>query len=1270
MKLNALTQKEIAGLEPEELVKLLDILISNETSKYFTSAEIRQINVPLPITIKDGGEDARVELDLSSSVSRYHDSQWITSAYNMYQSKAQKMDSLACAKEVLKARKKPRDPKVLKPQVKKCIDAGGEYILFTTDSLVTGSIEARIKAIRKSFAECGETAVEKIKVKILDANLIARWANEHLAAVIYVQSCRGILRLEQFMVWSEWDRIFKAEKNYKYQLTGALESYNTQLFDFLDQDKIVRVVGHKGLGKTRFVLECFHPENSDARLSALSNSLVYINLATANPTELSSFILNYKETEGIIVVDNCSNEWHKNFEPVIKAGGNLKLITINDSPDDGSPNTLFLDRRMQKDAVRMIFQNCIPGLASNEIDYFVNISEGFPEMVKFIEKTIENNDTKAMIATIPQDFILKFLFAEAIDSAEYEMFKACSVFSAFSFYDDKVEDILSSGQKEKISAQNELIYTKIAKTPSNKINFYRFCTKYRDKRTLLEKNGLLHSVIPEPIAINLAAEWWMETSFELVYELFKELKDTELLIPMMDRLSTMDQVDRMRDIVAKAWGPGGPFSTAEVLNTELGSRLFRSVVEVNPKSTVEALVASFDEFDIEQLKTKVLPGRRNIVWALEKLVFRKESFVEAAKMLMRLSAAENENLGNNATGQLMQVFHIYLPGTEVDFEPRLEVIEWGCKHENLDIKKTAINAAGHGLKSSGFHRMGGAEKQGSGRLLQDYSPETWAEIFDYWKRIIDHLLAAVRNNPIELANLAKASIAGSIRSLAGHGQMSLVSMAIREVISNDPTLWPEAIKGLTQTLSWEKQMNETDTQLANDLLIILNPDTLKDKLRFIVSLPEWTYTGAMNQHELNAIAFGEEIIASGQNIIPYLASLQTGEQRAAYHFGVAMGRGSEVMALMDASLAALSNVTKEQQNIGFLAGLLSEQSKAVQREVMKKIIENKNLIDHLFYLIRMIEPTKEEIFSLFQLIDNGDLEINSFLGMQYGRALDPLGEEAVVELIEKILTYGIDGAWVSFSLLFNYSFQDENKWDAVKHLVRRIIMSYNNLSDVRITKRIDDYKWSVMQQKLLKGTMDEELAEHLSTQIIDAAATENFPVHDHTLTEPVEILCKEYFAIFWKHLAPVLLTNTLQWYKLKILLGTHNGSNGKLGDLFFGDLEEIFRWTKKNKPKGAYRIANMMPIYDGQSWSSFARRMIDEFGDDEKFLDEIAANMGSYSMVGNSKTYYERIISMASELLEHKLPGVRKWARNCINRYQKEIRREELDNEQRNWTGK
>jgi len=1267
MKLNALSPDDITGLKPDQLIDLLETLLSSETLKNYTPSEIDTLSIPKALTVKDGGEDAKITLDVSTTDKRLSTSQWIKTPNTMFQSKASKMSPEDCYKEVIIPRKRgQKGPKELQPKVKECLDKGGEYILFTTDELVPVSIDARLKSIRKAFSECGVADPNSVKIRIFDANQIARWCNEHLTSIIMVQSFKGIHRLAPFSIWKDWNRIFRVEKKYDYQETPTLKQYSQTLFNILENEKSARVIGHKGLGKTRFVLESFNPGNSNAA-KILSDSVVYIDLAAASPTDLSSFILNHGHLEGIIIIDNCSGEWHNNYSPIVKASSGLKMITINDSNEDIRENYIVLDRKGQRETVQMMFTNCFPGLSESEIKHFVDISEGFPEMVSFIDDAIKNNSTQLVLNTLPKDFVNKFLFPGNIDPAEYELFKACSVFTQFGFYDDKIEDIITPREKEKLTAQNLLIYTHIVKTPLNGATFYKFCTKYRDKRTLLEKRGYYHSVIPEPIAVTLAAEWWEETSFDFVYTVLEELKKSELLVPMMDRLRTMDQSERAKNIVSKAWGPGGPFSTAEVLNTELGSRLFRSVVEVNPIATSEALSYTYDGYSTAELKEQVRPGRRNIVWALEKLAFRAITFTEAVRMLMRLAAAENENFANNATGQLMQLFHIQLPGTEADLNMRLEAIRWGLTQNIFEINEISVFAAKHGLKSNSFHRTIGAENQGLSSPLKEYQPETWDEIFAYWKDLLD-LIADAAQKDNRLLHSVKSAVASSVNSMFEHGQATVIKSSIEKIFALEDNLWLDAINNIKRTISWNK-LSAADNIIAEELLQTLRPVDIGNKLKLIVITPEWGYRKGDirdSDNQARAKQYALDFIEEPTVLIPYLKILMEGEQRQTFNFGVSLASSEKIDSLLPEILIQLTLIPEKDQNPALLAGVISQLSAEVQRKVIADMLTHEGTVKHIFYIIRLINPSKSEVFNLFDLVDAHKVSIRNFQGFQYGMFLDQFDSKDVLELCEKIATYGIEGVWTAFLLIMQYTYEDENKWLTFKVFTRSLMLKYDILKDFDFTHRDDEYGWYITLKKLLEATADSELADRVSAQIVNASAREDFPYFEDSLREIAEILCTQYFHIFWSKASEGLLSDSISYYNLKTLLGVKNGVYGHSGVLFKGDTNEILEWCKKNKTKGARRIAYMMPLFGEKTWTDIALAMINEFGEDEKFLDEIAANLGSFGMVGSSENYYQKVIEMARELVEHPFPKVRKWAKNCIIHYNKNIRRDKLEDENRN----
>ena len=117
----------------------------------------------------------------------------------------------------------------------------------------------------------------------------------------------------------------------------------------------------------------------------------------------------------------------------------------------------------------------------------------------------------------------------------------------------------------------------------------------------------------------------------------------------------------------------------------------------------------FGGLSIGELKD-VSNGRRHLVWALEKLVFRKETFTAAATLLRRLAAAETEDgISNNASGQFKQLYQLYLSGTQADPVSRLLVLDEGLASSDPKERAVSFAALDTMLDSSHFGRSGGSE---------------------------------------------------------------------------------------------------------------------------------------------------------------------------------------------------------------------------------------------------------------------------------------------------------------------------------------------------------------------------------------------------------------------------------------------------------------------------------------------------------------------------------------------------------------------------------
>ena len=161
----------------------------------------------------------------------------------------------------------------------------------------------------------------------------------------------------------------------------------------------------------------------------------------------------------------------------------------------------------------------------------------------------------------------------------------------------------------------------------------------------------------------------------------------------------------------KLLGENSPFGNAEVIDTDLGSRLFRSFVEVNPDAVADCLWSVIGSSSIDGLRL-IDEGRRNLVWSIEKLCFEPRTFDKGAEMMLLLAMAENEHISNNATGQFVALFPLYLPATAATLEQRLLFLQRQMQYEERQL--LLMSALGRALRTRDFIFFGGAEQRGRG----------------------------------------------------------------------------------------------------------------------------------------------------------------------------------------------------------------------------------------------------------------------------------------------------------------------------------------------------------------------------------------------------------------------------------------------------------------------------------------------------------------------------------------------------------------------------
>ena len=296
----------------------------------------------------------------------------------------------------------------------------------------------------------------------------------------------------------------------------------------------------------------------------------------------------------------------------------------------------------------------------------------------------------------------------------------------------------------------------IAKKVEAAINWLRFRKIVKD----LKKDGLLKgeytlNITPKALHIKLWTEWWdIYSDEEFNLEEFIQDLTPKLVEWFCEMFKYAAESEAASRIVEDLLGPNGPFHDDGVLKTRLGSRFFLALTEASPKSALRCLMRIMKDWNKEDF-LHFTEGRREVVWALEKIAMRGDLFADAARLLLALGEAENEDCSNNASGVFAGLFSpAYSRGAPTEVVPAdrfpilKEVFESGSRAKRL----LAFEACKIGLQPMRmWRRTVGAEYQGLRPEPKQWEPETkkYGELWDVYRQVWQLLFSQLERLPAD-----------------------------------------------------------------------------------------------------------------------------------------------------------------------------------------------------------------------------------------------------------------------------------------------------------------------------------------------------------------------------------------------------------------------------------------------------------------------------------------------------------------------------------------
>ena len=108
-------------------------------------------------------------------------------------------------------------------------------------------------------------------------------------------------------------------------------------------------------------------------------------------------------------------------------------------------------------------------------------------------------------------------------------------------------------------------------------------------------------------------------------------------------------------------------------------------------------------------------GRREVVWALERIAIWRELFAGASRILLALGEAENENVSNNASdvfAGLLTLAYGKVAPTEAPPQERLPILKEALESPSKEKRMLGLKGCDEALGTPPFSRLVGAEYQG------------------------------------------------------------------------------------------------------------------------------------------------------------------------------------------------------------------------------------------------------------------------------------------------------------------------------------------------------------------------------------------------------------------------------------------------------------------------------------------------------------------------------------------------------------------------------
>ena len=905
------TSEHVSALKAREFSVLIGKLLSAEAQE--SDIPLDGIHVSGEPSAPDGGEDARIEWRDGPPRTGF-----LPGRLCQFQLKTGKISPAKAGKEVLDS----LDSKeLLKPMIREVLEKDGFYIMLCSRDYSKKAIQARESSILENIRKHLE--IEETRVQFRDSGQIAAWvAGRPPAALWLLKNIHSPLANPSFGDWNHWSR--RAEHfDAQWVEDPRLPDFREKLLSIArTPKKAVRVTGPYGAGKSRLALEAFRPtqkeETSGVRLSDLVLYAVESESGSSEINKLAWDLVNSKR-RSVLVVDHCSEETRADLAGIVRhSDSKVSLVTINDEvPSDAgeSNNVLLRVNRADYYLIEKIVKSIDSNISEQDRRRIVLFSDGIVECARIISKSW----SKYGLAASDDDDALMKKFIGHGDDGPGHVYKAAKLMGALGTV--RTDNMLATEDPERDEALEQAVSIS-GISPQDILDALEILEKRGvvQLRRVTEHCGIFQrhkcfaTLRPEHIAVKLAERQWRQWN-----NVFSSLPE-KLIEKTVSRLALLNTRPVATEVARKICRKAELWFPKEKL--EENCRLLVPLAEIDPDGALTLLESHYDFAEIKELSKTV---RSEIGLVLSKIAFLgNDRFEDAALLLFKLAVKDS-----SAEDLFTRLFPARLAYTNAGPEKRLRVIDEIVENDNCP--PVAVDALLEGAKTA----------------FESWRAETVQEHRNYVKECVERLVKLARRED-DAGEHARCGLGGHLGRYVLDISIDDVEKWTQEVGNIHP-YWPEAIGSLDNLLmNHSADLSDSVRQRVEALISRLDPDNLKDRVRFLVTEMPYGYLGRRDDNirvdhdemlksqksELERLA--DDLLARENELKKFMPQLSRGEHRTAREFGTCLAeKAPEPLSLKTLITDAVGKAPDKERNfellIGYMQGLVRRHPEELEK---------------------------------------------------------------------------------------------------------------------------------------------------------------------------------------------------------------------------------------------------------------------------------------------------------------------------------------------------